>query len=93
MATTMKENLSEGTGLQQLQEHRLTHHENPLIDYLNINSLRNKTTDFRVIIKSLSLDYFILSKTKIGESFRLPNLMLQVMKSELRVIEINKVAV
>ena len=81
MATTMKENLSEETGLQQLQEDRLKHHENPLIDYLNINNLRNKTTDFRVIMKSLSLDYLILSETKIDESFRqidesfrLPNL-------------------
>ena len=63
MATTMKENLSEETGLQQLQEDRLKHLENLLIEYFNINSLTNKTTDFRVIMKTLSLDYLTLSET------------------------------
>ena len=65
----MKGNLSEETGLQQIQENRLKHHKNPLIGYLNINSLRNKITDLRVIMKTLSLDYLILSETKIYESF------------------------
>ena len=66
----MKENLSEETGLQQLQEDRLKHHKNPLISHLDINSLRNKITDLRVIIKTLSLDYLILSEIKVNESFR-----------------------
>ena len=39
------------------------------LGYLNINSLRNKITDLRVIMKTLSLDYLILSETKIDESF------------------------
>ena len=65
----MKENLFEETGLQQLQEDRLKHRKNLLIGYLNINSLRNKITDLRVIMKTLSLDYLILSETKIDESF------------------------
>ena len=65
----MRGNLSEETGLQQLQEDRLKHHKNPLIGYLNINSLRNKITDLRVIMTILSLDYLILSETKIDESF------------------------
>ena len=65
----MRGNLSDETGLQQLQEDRLKHRKNPLIGYLNINSLRNKITDLRVIMKTLSLDYLILSETKIDESF------------------------
>ena len=65
----LRENLSEETGLQQLQEDRLKHRKNTLIGYLNINSLRNKIIDLRVIMKTLSLDYFILSETKIDESF------------------------
>ena len=66
----MKENLSEETGLQQLQEEKLKHHKNPLIGYFNINSLRNKIADLRVTRKSfLSLDYLILSETKIDEPF------------------------
>ena len=90
----MKENLSEETGLQQLQEDRLKHRKNSLIiGYLNINSLRNKITDLRVIMKTLSLDYLILRETKIDESFPLLNLILKVTKSELGVIEINLVGV
>ena len=65
----MKENLSEETGLQQLQDDRLKHRKNPLIGYLNINSLRNKITDLRFIMKTLSLDYLILIETKIDEIF------------------------
>ena len=40
-----------------------------MIGYLNINSLRNKIVDFREIISELSLDYLVLSKTKIDQSF------------------------
>ena len=65
----MKENHSEERGLQQLQEDRLKHCKNPLIGYLNINSLRNKITDLRVIMKTLPLDYLILNETKKDESF------------------------
>ena len=65
----LKENLSEETGLRQLQEDRLKHRKNPLIGYLDINSLRNKITDLRVIMKTLSLDYLILSENNIDESF------------------------
>ena len=79
----MRENLSEETGLQQLQEDRLKHRKNPLIGYLNINSLRNKITDLRVIMKTLSLDYLILSETKIDESF--PTSQFNVEGYEIRV--------
>ena len=78
----MKENLSEETGLQQLQEDRLKHHKNPLIGYLNMNSLRNKITNLRVIMKTLSLDYLILSQTKIDESF--PTSQFNVESYEIR---------
>ena len=40
-----------------------------MIGYLNINTLRNKLRDLRVILKYLALDYFVLSKTKLDESF------------------------
>ena len=40
-----------------------------MIGYLNINSLRNKIVDFREIISELSLDYLVLSETKIDQSF------------------------
>ena len=40
-----------------------------MIGYLNINSLRNKLTDLRVILKFLFLDSLVLSETKLAESF------------------------
>ena len=40
-----------------------------MVGYLNINSLWNKLTDLRVIVKYLYLDYFLLSQLKLDESF------------------------
>ena len=37
--------------------------------YFNINSLRNKITDLREIVKYLELDHFVISETKIDKSF------------------------
>ena len=50
--------------LQILQENRMKFHNNPLLGYLNISSLRNKVIDLRIIFKTLSLNYFVLSETK-----------------------------
>ena len=51
--------------LQILQNEYLKINKNPLIGYLNINSLRNKIIDFRKIIQYLNLEYFVLIATKI----------------------------
>ena len=53
-----------------------------MIGYLNINSLRNKLTDLRVILKYLSLDYFVLSEMKLDESF--PNAQFTLGGYEIR---------
>ena len=55
--------------LQIIQDDRVKFHNNPLLGYLNINSLRNKVIDLTFIFKDLSLDYFVLSETKLHESF------------------------
>ena len=70
------------TDLQVLHHERLKHNKNPMIGYLNINSLRNKLTDLKVILKYLSLDYFILSETKLDESF--PNAQFTLDGYEIR---------
>ena len=57
------------SGFEVVRENRLKNVNNPLIGYLNINSLRNKIVDLREIILGLSLDYLVLSETKIDESF------------------------
>ena len=69
------------TDLQVLHHERLKH-KNPMIGYLNINSLRNKLKDLKVILKYLSLDYFILSETKLDESF--PNAQFTLDGYEIR---------
>ena len=56
-------------GLQTLQDDRVKFHINPLLGQLNINSLRNKLADLRIIFKGLSLDCFVLNETKLDESF------------------------
>ena len=37
--------------------------------YPNINSLRNQSIDLREIVNYLKLDYIVIPKTKIDESF------------------------
>ena len=54
--------------LHILQDDRVKFHNNPLLGYLNINSLRNKVTNL-IIFKDLSLDYFVLSETKLDKNF------------------------
>ena len=53
-----------------------------MIGYLNLNSLRDKLTDLRVVLKYLSLDYFVLSETKLGESF--PNVQFTLDGYQIR---------
>ena len=48
---------------------RLKYPTNPLIGYLNINSLRNKIINVWGVVRKLSLDYFIIGETKLDESF------------------------
>ena len=52
-----------------LHDLRLKYSQNLLLGYLNINSLENKIIDLREIISHLQLDYFVLSETKISDSF------------------------
>ena len=60
---------NQSSDLQILSKNRLKYPTNPLIGYLNINSLRNKIIDVREVIGKFSLDYFVISETKLDESF------------------------
>ena len=60
---------SSAADLEMLQDDRLKLLHNPLITYLNINSLRNKVIDLGEILKDLPLDYIVISETKLEESF------------------------
>ena len=61
--------------LQMLQDVRFEYSDNFWSGYLNINSLRNKIHDLRLIIYDVSLDYFVISENKLENSF--PNAQLK----------------
>ena len=59
----------ESLDLQILSKNRLKYPTNLLTGFLNINSFRNKIIDVREVIGVLSLDHFVISETKLDESF------------------------
>ena len=65
-----------------LKKDRLNYSQNRFIGYLNINSIRNKVSDIREISGKLQLDYFVLSETKIDESF--PSAQFNIHDYEIR---------
>ena len=77
--------LTSATGksdLKMLHDLRFECPKNLLCGYLNINSLRNKIHDLRLIIHDVPLDYFIISETKLDNSF--PNAQLTINNYEIR---------
>ena len=65
----LNEKNKELSEMESFRNIRKKYFKNPFMGYLNINSLRNKIIDLREIAKYLELDYFVISKTKIDESF------------------------
>ena len=61
---------------------RFAYPKNLLCGYLNINSLRNKIHDLRLIIHDVPIDYFVISETKLDNSF--PNAQLTINNYEIR---------
>ena len=49
---------------------------------MNINSLRDKISDLRVSLDDLQLDYFVISETKLDDSF--PSAQFAVENYEIR---------
>ena len=66
------------------QELRPQYTKNLLIGYLNINSLRNKISDLRVLLVDLQLDYFVISETKLDDSFPSAQFVIQNYKIRAR---------
>ena len=55
------------TKLHLLQEDRRKYQNNPFMCYLNINSVRSRIADFKIIIQSLPLDYLVLCEAKLNK--------------------------
>ena len=73
---------SSAADLELLHNYRLKFLHNPLLTYLNINSLRNKVIDLGEILKDLPLDYLVNIETKLDESF--PNAQFKLNRYETR---------
>ena len=54
---------------QILKDGILSSPKNPVIADLNLNSVKNKINDLRILIQNIPLDYFVLSETKLDKSF------------------------
>ena len=68
--------------LQMLHDLRFENPKNLLCGYLNINSLRNKIHDLRLILHNIPLDYFVIRETKLDKSF--PNAQLTINNYKIR---------
>ena len=73
---------NENSDLQILGKKRLKYPHNMLIGYFSINSLRNKIIDVREVIRKLSIDYFVISETKLDEPF--PSEQFNISNYEIR---------
>ena len=87
-STLLTENASskserkECTDLQIMHENGLKHPQKPLRRYLDINSLKNKIVVAREVFEKLQLDYFVLSETKLDDSF--PSAQFYIQNYEIR---------
>ena len=70
------------SGSEAIRENRLKYVNNPMIGYLNMNSLTNKIVDLKEIILESSLDYLVLSEIKIDQSF--PTVQFYIKGYEVR---------
>ena len=64
----MNEENKELSEMESFRNIRKKDFKNPLMGYLNINSLRNKIVDLREIVKYLELDYLVISQ-KLMKAF------------------------
>ena len=55
--------------LHVLHKYRWKYPTSPLICHLNINFLRNKILDLRIVLKTIKLDCLVFSENKLDDSF------------------------
>ena len=68
---------SSNVDLRYLRELRKEFANNPIIGYLNINSLRNKTVDLRQVLPESELDIITISETKLYDEFPNPQFNIE----------------
>ena len=78
----MNENYVLQDDLQILKDEILSSPKIPVIAHLNLNSLKNKINDLRILTQDIPLDYFVLSKTKLDKNF--PTAQFHIPGCEIR---------
>ena len=77
-------NRLKATDLLKFYDLRFHHRKNPLTDYLNISSLRNKISDLSVfLITDYATCNFIVSETKLESTF--PSALFALENCDIRV--------
>ena len=57
---------------------------NPLIGFLNINSLRNKMIDLRKVVKKCLPDILVIEETKLNSGFKTENFLINNYQKPIR---------
>ena len=75
---------NESCEIEKLFSLRTKYHDHPLIGFLNINSLRNKIIDLRVIVERCLPDILVIGETKLGSDFRTENFLINEYQVPMR---------
>ena len=62
-------NTNHNLDIEEIIDLRKLYNNNPIIGYLNINSLRNKITQFREVCGKAPIDLLCIDETKLDASF------------------------
>ena len=62
--------LNDSSDIDKLFSLRTEYHNHPLIGFLNINSVRNKIIDLRMLMERCLLDVLVIEETKINSDFK-----------------------
>ena len=68
---------------QEMKILRLKHSKTIIVGYININSIRNKFSDFSIMIKDL-LDIIIIAETKLDDTFPKGQFLIEGFKQPYR---------
>ena len=63
---------------------RIKNPNNPLISFLNINSLRNKITDLRYVMERCLPDIMVIEETKLSSEFKTESFLINNYQKPIR---------
>ena len=70
--------------LENLFGLRVQYHNHPLIGFLNINSLRHKIVDLRIIVEKFLPDILVIEETKLNSEFKMKTFLMNNYQTPMR---------